>query len=46
MVDISLRDYTRFGRLYMNNGNFEGEQIVPHLKAPNDEKPMLYQIRI
>ncbi len=24
-----LRDYARFGRLYLNNGNWNGEQIVP-----------------
>lgn len=23
------RDYARFGRLYLNNGNWEGEQIIP-----------------
>lgn len=26
---ISLRDYARFARLYLNNGSFEGEQIIP-----------------
>ena len=25
----SLRDYTRFGLLYLNNGNWLGEQILP-----------------
>lgn len=28
-LHISLRDYARFGRLYINNGVFEGEQIIP-----------------
>lgn len=26
---ISLRDYARFARLYLNDGSFEGEQIIP-----------------
>lgn len=26
---ISLRDYARFARLYLNNGNWQGEQIIP-----------------
>lgn len=28
-LNITLRDYARFGRLYMNYGNWDGEQIVP-----------------
>lgn len=28
-LHISLRDYARFGKLYMNNGIFEGKQIIP-----------------
>lgn len=28
-LHISLRDYARFGRLYMNGGAFEGKQIIP-----------------
>ncbi|WP_053984128.1 serine hydrolase domain-containing protein [Niameybacter massiliensis] len=28
-LHISLRDYARFGRLYMNDGVFEGKQIIP-----------------
>lgn len=27
--NATLRDYARFGRLYLNNGNWNGEQIVP-----------------
>ena len=26
---MTLRDYARFGRLYMNNGTFEDKQIIP-----------------
>jgi hypothetical protein len=25
----SLRDYARFGLLYLNNGNWQGEQVLP-----------------
>lgn len=28
-VNVTLRDYARFGLLYLNNGNWNGEQIVP-----------------
>lgn len=28
-LHISLRDYARFGRLYLNHGVFEGEQLIP-----------------
>lgn len=28
-LSISLRDYARFGRLYLNNGEYNGEQIIP-----------------
>lgn len=28
-LNISLRDYARFGRLYLNGGNYNGEQVVP-----------------
>lgn len=28
-LNASLRDYTRLGRLYLNQGNWNGEQIVP-----------------
>lgn len=28
-LHISLRDYARFARLYMNGGVFEGEQLIP-----------------
>lgn len=28
-LHIALRDYARFGRLYMNQGIFEGKQIIP-----------------
>ncbi len=28
-LNAVLRDYARFGLLYMNDGNYEGEQIVP-----------------
>ena len=28
-LHIALRDYARFGRLYMNDGAFEGKQIIP-----------------
>ncbi len=28
-LNVTLRDYARFGRLYMNYGNWEGEQLVP-----------------
>lgn len=28
-LNITLRDYARFGRLYLNRGNWNGEQIVP-----------------
>ena len=28
-LNVTLRDYARFGRLYMNQGNWNGEQIVP-----------------
>ncbi len=28
-LNATLRDYARFGRLYLNNGNWNGEQIVP-----------------
>ena len=28
-LHVSLRDFARFGRLYKNNGNFEGEQLIP-----------------
>lgn len=28
-LHISLRDYARFGLLYMNNGIFDGRQIIP-----------------
>ncbi len=28
-LNASLRDYARFGRLYLHKGNFEGKSIVP-----------------
>lgn len=28
-LNLRTRDYARFGRLYLNNGNWNGEQIVP-----------------
>ncbi|PCI32347.1 MAG: 6-aminohexanoate hydrolase [Alphaproteobacteria bacterium] len=28
-LNVRTRDYARFGRLYLNNGNWNGEQIVP-----------------
>ncbi len=28
-LNVTLRDYARFGRLYLNTGNWEGEQIIP-----------------
>lgn len=28
-LSVSLRDFARFGRLYLNGGNWNGEQIVP-----------------
>lgn len=28
-LNATLRDYARFGRLYLNNGDWNGEQIVP-----------------
>lgn len=28
-LNVVLRDYARFGRLYLNGGNWNGEQIVP-----------------
>lgn len=28
-LSISLRDFARFGRLYLNGGNWNGEQIIP-----------------
>ncbi len=28
-LHIALRDYAKFGALYMNNGLFEGKQIIP-----------------
>ncbi len=28
-LNAVLRDYARFGLLYMNNGNYDGQQIVP-----------------
>ena len=28
-LNASLRDYAKFGQLYLNNGNWHGEQIVP-----------------
>ncbi len=27
-LNVVLRDYARFGRLYLNNGNWNGEQII------------------
>jgi len=28
-LNVTLRDYARFGRLYLNLGNWNGEQLVP-----------------
>lgn len=28
-LNVRTRDYARFGRLFLNNGNWEGEQVVP-----------------
>lgn len=28
-LNVTLRDYARFGRLYLREGNWEGEQILP-----------------
>lgn len=28
-LNVTLRDYARFGRLYLNSGNWNGKQIVP-----------------
>jgi len=28
-LNLTLRDYARFGRLYLKNGNWNGKQIVP-----------------
>jgi CubicO group peptidase (beta-lactamase class C family) len=28
-LNVTLRDYARFGRLYMRDGNWNGEQVVP-----------------
>jgi CubicO group peptidase (beta-lactamase class C family) len=28
-LNVTLRDYARFGRLYMNYGNWNGQQVVP-----------------
>jgi CubicO group peptidase (beta-lactamase class C family) len=28
-LNVTLRDYARFGRLYLNKGNWNGKQIIP-----------------
>lgn len=28
-LNVTLRDYARFGRLYLKNGNWNGKQIIP-----------------
>ena len=33
-LNITLRDYARFGRLYLRNGDWEGQQIVPAQWVP------------
>jgi CubicO group peptidase (beta-lactamase class C family) len=30
-LNVTLRDYARFGRLYLNKGNWNGKQIVPEV---------------
>lgn len=43
-LNASLRDYTRLGRLYLNQGNWNGEQIVPKqwvIDSLKTDKPYL-----
>ncbi len=43
-LNITLRDYARFGMLYLHEGNWFGEQIIPRhwiQKSVNAEKPHL-----
>ena len=28
-LNATMRDFAKFGKLYLNNGNFEGKQVVP-----------------
>jgi CubicO group peptidase (beta-lactamase class C family) len=38
-LNVTLRDYARFGRLYINHGNWDGEQIVPEQWVIDSVKP-------
>lgn len=38
-LNMRTRDFARFGRLFLNNGNWEGEQIVPLDWVKQSTKP-------
>ena len=38
-LNATLRDYAKFGELYLNEGNWNGEQIVPKSWVEASHKP-------
>lgn len=38
-LNVTLRDYARFGRLYQNRGNWQGEQIIPEKWVLESTRP-------
>lgn len=38
-LNVTARDYAKFGRLYLNNGSWNGEQIVPKEWVLQSRKP-------
>jgi CubicO group peptidase (beta-lactamase class C family) len=42
-LDMPSRDFARFGQLYLQNGMWEGEQIVPAAWVAASQEPSIYE---
>ncbi len=43
-INVRSRDFARFGRLFLNNGNWQGEQIVPEQWVKESTVPNAPQV--